>query len=90
MKFKENKNIIDYKRLQTRVCDRQNLYVHSFLNLGILVRFRRFRHFILLSVSETRGVRCRTAWIIAVVINMFRLPDLLTGENVMCYGLKLL
>jgi hypothetical protein len=28
--------------------------------------------------------------IIAVVINMFRLPDLLTGENVMCNGLKLL
>ena len=27
---------------------------------------------------------------IAVVINMFRLPDLLTGENVECNGLKLL
>jgi hypothetical protein len=27
--------------------------------------------------------------LIAVVINMFRLPDFLTGENVMCIGLKL-
>ena len=36
MKFKENKNIIDYKSLQTRVCDRQNLDVHSFLILGTL------------------------------------------------------
>jgi hypothetical protein len=66
MKFKENKNIIDYNSLQARVCDRQNLDVQFFLILGILVRLRRirhFRHFILLSVSETRGVRCRTAWI---------------------------
>ncbi len=29
-------------------------------------------------------------YIIAVIINMFRLPDLLTGENVMCNILKLL
>ena len=28
--------------------------------------------------------------IIAVVINMFRLPDLLTGENITCDNLKLL
>jgi len=28
--------------------------------------------------------------LIAVVINMFRLPDFLTGENVMSNGLKLL
>ncbi len=28
--------------------------------------------------------------LIAVVINMFRLPDFLTGENVMCNSLKLL
>ncbi len=28
--------------------------------------------------------------IIAVVINMFRLPDFIAGENIMCNGLKLL
>jgi hypothetical protein len=32
----------------------------------------------------------RACCIIAVVINMFRLPDSLTKENVMCNSLKLL
>jgi hypothetical protein len=38
------------------------------------------------------GIMCQGNFLIfiAVVINMFRLPDFLKGDNVMCNGLKLL
>ncbi len=35
--------------------------------------------------GSERMLQC---WVIPVVINMFRLPDLLTGENIMCSGRK--
>ncbi len=39
---------------------------------------------------EGKMLKSVSLLIIAVVINMFRLPDLLTGENIVCNSLNLL
>jgi hypothetical protein len=39
-------------------------------------------------LNKSYKISNRALGLIPVVINMFRLPDLLTGENMMCSGRK--
>jgi hypothetical protein len=51
---------------------------------------KKFTPYLWLHKMWARTCQANNPGLIAIVINMFHLPDFLTGENIMCNILKLL